>query len=489
MTFFDGAPVPTTPHPGGDDLFIRNVLLWGTEDSAPPESPKSQKDRPVDISIRSGRIDGIAPSGMLKPEGRRVVEGGGRSAIPGLVDVHVHFRDPGLTYKEGWVRGSRGAVHGGVTSIVEVQNCPPLSTSTQAIEERLAYVESRSLVDFGCLGNLLADSVPELEGIAPRVPAIKLFLGCSTGVGGQDDPDEIRALFEAAARAGRMVVAHCEDQALLNAGEAAYPNATAMVHHLVRSAEAEVVSIRLAIDCLRETGGALHVFHITSAGGVQLVRDAKAEGLAVFATTAPHYLLLSCEDAERLDCFIKVNPSVKTKADGAAILAGLKDGTVDGIGTDHAPHPIEHKTRVYGKAPSGMPSIDLLWPLTLELVRRGDLTPQQALVAVTSGAAASMRIADKGRLELGLDGDLVLFDPNATRTVVAADLPSTSKWSCYDGMQLAGFPEVVVRRGTLLMDEGVILGLDGPDGDDPGDVVVAGGKPLRLEATRPKSLA
>ncbi len=476
---FDAAPVPTSPHPGGDDLVLRNIRLWALDqrEAAPL----------MDISIRSGRIDGISPAGELATAGRAELNGRGRAAIPGLVDVHVHFRDPGLTYKEGWVRGSRGAIHGGVTSIVEVQNCPPLSTSVQAISDRLEYVESRSLIDFGCLGNLLDDSVPELEGIAARVPAIKLFLGCSTGVGGQDNPEQVLALFAAAARAGRMVVAHCEDQALLNAGEKSFPDATAKEHHLVRSAEAEVESIRLAINCVRQTGGALHVFHITSAGGVQLVRDAKAEGLAVFATTAPHYVLLSCEDAERLDCFIKVNPSVKTKADGAAILAALRDGTVDGIGTDHAPHPREHKTREYSKAPSGMPSIDLLWPLTLELFRRGELTAKQAVQSVTSGAAASMRIADKGRLEVGFDGDVVLFDPVKTRTVVAAHLPSTSKWSCYEGMELAGFPEVVVRRGSILMNEGVILGCDGPDGD-AGEKVANGGKPLRLEATRPQTL-
>jgi dihydroorotase len=477
MTSFDEAPVPATEHPGGKDLIIRNVRLWA-EDQSPTAAT-------CDLAIEAGRIKAVGP-GLANPGAWPEVDGKGRAAIPGLVDVHVHFRDPGLTYKEGWVRGSRGAIHGGVTSIVEVQNCPPLSTSTALIIERLAYVESRSLIDFGCLGNLLADSVPELPGIAEKVPAIKLFLGCSTGVGGQDNPEEVLALFEAAACAGRMVVAHCEDQALLNAGEAAYPNATAEQHHLVRSSEAEVESIRLAVDCLRKTGGALHVFHITSAGGVQLVREAKAEGLHVFATTAPHYVLLSCEDAARLDCFIKVNPSVKTKADGAAVLAALKDGTVDGIGTDHAPHPIEHKTRVYNKAPSGMPSIDLLWPLTLELVRRGDLTAAEAVHAVTAGSAASMRIADKGSLAVGFDGDVVLFDPAKERVVVAADLPSTSKWSCYDGMSLAGFPEVVVRRGELLMDEGAILGADGPDGDD-GEAVIHGGKPLRLEAVRPKA--
>jgi len=465
MQDFQTRPVPTGPHPGGQDLFVRAAKLWPSEDL-------------VDVSIRAGQIDCLGAAGsdpLLEPAGRSVVEASGRSVIPGLVDVHVHFRDPGLEWKEGWQRGSRGAVHGGVTSVVEVQNNPPLTTSLERMHERQAYVAERSLVDFGLLANLLEDSLPDLAETAKLTPAFKLFLGCSTGLSGQSDEPTIRRLFAGAAKAGRMIVAHCEHEATLDADAARYPDATAAEHHLVRSAEAERRSIEQALKCMRLEGGALHVFHITSRAGVEVVRRARAEGLAVFASTAPHYALLSCEDAGSLGNRLRVNPSVKTPDDREAILEGLIDGTIDAIGTDHAPHPFEHKDRPYKKAPSGMPSIDLLWPLTLELVRRGKLTPELALQVVTNKAADSMRLADKGRLEVGFDGDLVLFDPDATRTVRGEDLPSTSKWSAYEGWQLAGFPEVVVRRGEVLF-----------DGDFAGALGAAGGAPLRLEATAPE---
>lgn len=465
MQDFRERPVPCGAHPGGQDLLVRGALRWPTEER-------------VSISIRDGRIDCIGAEGsdrLLEAGGRKVLEAEGRSVIPGLVDVHVHFRDPGLEWKEGWRRGSRGAVHGGVTSVVEVQNNPPLTTSIERMRERREYVAERSLVDFGLLANLLEDSLPTLSETAKLTPAFKLFLGCSTGLSGQSDEATIRRLFAAAAKAGRMIVAHCEHEATLDADAARYPDATAAEHHLVRSAEAEERSIEQALKCMRLEGGALHVFHITSRAGVEVVRKARAEGLPVFASTAPHYALLSCEDAGTLGNRLRVNPSVKTPDDREAILEGLIDGTIDAIGTDHAPHPLEHKERPYKKAPSGMPSIDLLWPLTLELVRRGKLDAKLALASVTAKAADSMRLADKGQLEVGFDGDLVLFDPNAERVVSGAELPSTSKWSAYEGWSLAGFPEVVVRRGEVLFDGGLT-----------GDELAAGGAPLRLEAAAPE---
>jgi dihydroorotase len=330
----------------GGSLFVRDARSY-------PPSPEA---RPVDVRIRDGRID--ASGADLDSQGLPVLEAAGRTVIPGLVDVHVHFRDPGLAHKEGWERGSAGALYGGVTSVVEVQNNPPLSTSLEALLHRVEHVRARSRVDFGVLANLLPDSVPELAAMAPHTPAFKCFLGGSTGLGGQTDEGTIRQLFDAAARAGRMVVAHCEDEDLLRAGKRAHPDATAAEHHLVRSTEAEVRSVAKSIEHAEATGAELHVFHLSTAEGAALVRAAQARGVRVSASTAPHYLLLTCEDAPRLGNRLKVNPSIKTPADAAGLIAALADGTVDAIGTDHAPHPLEEKERPYAKAPSGMPSVE-----------------------------------------------------------------------------------------------------------------------------------
>ena len=447
--------------PRGPDLLIRGAQSF-------PPGPGAGI---LDVRLVAGEIEAVGAE--LEPGDLPVLDAGGLTVIPGLVDVHVHFRDPGLARKEGWESGSAGALHGGVTSVVEVQNNPPLSTDLEALQSRIEHVRARSRVDFGCLANLTRASVGELAAMAPHTPAFKCFLGGSTGMGGILDRAELLRLFEGAARAGRMIVAHCEDEDLLRAGARAHPEATARDHHRVRSSEAEEVSIRTAVELARETGARLHVFHISTAGGLEEVRAARREGLPVGASTAPHYLLLSCEDAERLGNRIKVNPSVKTPADARALLRGLAEGAVEAIGTDHAPHPLEEKERPYAKSPSGMPSVDLLWPLTFELCRRGLLEPELALATVTSAAADSLNLPRKGRLAPGFDGDLVLFDPEETRVVRGSELPSRSKWSAYEGMELAGFPRVVVRRGEVVFRDGAVTG-------------EAGGRPLELRPPAPR---
>jgi dihydroorotase len=432
--------------------------------------PPSSRGVSIDVRVVDGVIDAIGTD--LDAGSLPRLDAQGLTLIPGLVDVHVHFRDPGLAHKEGWDTGSAGALHGGVTSVVEVQNNPPLSTSRAALESRIAHVRAISRVDFGCLANLLPESLPELESMAPLTPAFKCFLGGSTGLGGQTDRTTLRDLFAGAARAGRMIVAHCEDEEILRREKQRFPDATAAEHHLVRPTIAEVESIRTSIELVRETGAELHVFHLSSSAGADLVREARKHGLPVSASTGPHYIWLSNEDAPRLGNLLKVNPSIKAREDNEGILAALRDHSIDAIGTDHAPHPLEEKQRAYAKAPSGMPLVDLLWPLMYELVRRGRLDAATALESVTSRAAESLHLPRKGKLARGFDGDLVLFDPEETRRVIAKELPSRSKWSAFEGWELAGFPRVVVRRGEIVFRDGSVLGN-------------AGGIPLDLEPPRP----
>lgn len=445
----------------GGDLFVRGARAYPPGPSAPV----------IDVAIRGGVVEAVGE--RLGTRGLPVLEAQGLTVIPGLVDVHVHFRDPGLAHKEGWEHGSAGALHGGVTSVVEVQNNPPLSTSLEALLARLEHVRARSRVDFGCLANLLPESVPELADMAPYTPGFKLFLGGSTGVGGETDDAVLRELFAGAARAGRPVVGHCEDEELLRAGKRAHPRATAAEHHLVRSAESEIVAVQKSLRWVAETGAALHVFHVSTRGACERIGAARRRGLPVWSSTGPQYVLLSNEDAPRLGNRMKINPSIKTRDDNAGILAALRAGDVDAIGTDHAPHTVEEKAREYAHAPSGMPSVDLLWPLTWELVRRGLLDAHTALAAVTERAAASMQLPRKGRLAPGYDGDLVLFDPDERRRVVGLELPSRSKWSAYEGLELGGFPRTVVRRGEVAFADGRVQ-------------CEAGGRPLDLPPPAPR---
>ncbi|MBM3989520.1 MAG: amidohydrolase family protein [Planctomycetes bacterium] len=455
----------STPDSRGESLWIGGARSY-------PPLPQSLA---VNIRIREGVIEAVGPD--VEAQGLPRLDAGGLTAIAGLVDVHVHFRDPGLEHIEGWDMGSQGALHGGVTSVVEVQNNPPLSTTRRALEERLEHVSKRARVDYGCLANLVEASLPELVAMAPLTPAYKCFLGGSTGLGGVLDDDLLARLFEGAAEAGRMVVAHCEDEAILQRDKRRLvddnPDATVALHHLARSTEAEVESVRKAIELAERYGTWLHVYHVSSAEAAAQIRRARARGLNVRSSTGPHFLLLSCEWADTLGNLLKVNPSIKTRADSLGLCAALAALDVDAIGTDHAPHPLEYKQRAYAKAPSGMPSVDLLWPLTFELVVRGWLDPQVALDSVTWRAAQSFHLPRKGRLARGYDGDVVLFDPEQRFTVRASALPSRSKWSAYEGWELRGQPQVVVRRGAVVWRDGAAQ-------------VEAGGRALDLEPPRPR---
>jgi len=448
--------------PRGRSLLVRGARSY-------PPGPDSQ---PIDIAFQDGVIVGVGRE--LARGSPPVLEARGLTAIPWLVGVHVHFRDPGSEHKEGWDHGSAGALHGGVTNVVEVQNDPPLSTSDEALVARIEHVRARSRVDFGCLANLLPESVPELAAMAPLTPAFKLFLGGSTGLGAETDDDALRSLFAAAARAGRRIVGHCADEEMLRAGKRAFPNATASEHHLVRSSASEIESVQKSIAWVEETGATLHVSHVSTRGACESIGAEMRGGLPVCGSTGPQYAYLSNEDAPRLGNLLKINPSIKTCDDNAASRAALRVGDVDAIGTDQAPHPLAEKQREYAYAPSGMPSVDLLSPPTCELVRTGRLDAATALACVTDRAADSLALPRKGRLSAGFDGDVVLFDATSSRRVVGAEPPSRSKWSAYEGQELFGFPEVVVRRGEVAFDGGRVA-------------VEAEGRPLDLEPPTPRA--
>ena len=412
----------------------------------------------TDLRVADGRI--VELGGRLPVLlGEQVVDLAGRWLLPGLVDCHVHFREPGLVRKEGYATGSAGALHGGVTSVLEIQNNPPLMETRQLLERKIESLRGVSRVDFAPYGSLTLASLPHLAEIAPRVAAVKCFLGCSTGAGGVETEAEMRRLFSGAAGAGVKIVAHCEDNRVMARAAAAATPEQAARHDLLRPVEAEVESVRDAIRVAGEVGAVLHVFHLSTAEGGRLVAAAAAAGQAVTGTTAPHYLLVTHEDAIRApENRFKVNPSIKSAANGEVLRRLLADGALQGVGTDHAPHPLAEKARPYSKAPSGFPSIDLLLPLLVAVHDRHGLPLERALEAVTRAPAEEFGLHRKGRLETGADADLVIADPDLRRQVDEAALPSKSKWSPYHGWELRAFPQRVFLRGVEVFRDGRVVG-------------------------------
>jgi len=408
-----------------------------------------------------GRILAVGP-GLDVPEGAETLDARGRTLLPGLVDCHVHFREPGLERKEGYATGSAGALHGGVTTVCEIQNNPPLMESGERLQAKLDALRGVSRVDYAPYGSLTMDALPHLDSLRGLCPAVKCFLGCSTGAGGVKSEAEMRALFEGAARAGLLVVAHCEDNAIMDRAAAEVSPEQETRHDLLRPRASEVQSIRDALRVAKEVGARLHVFHVSTAEGARLVAEAAAAGQDVGLSTGPHYLLVTAEEAhDAPQNRFKVNPSIKYEEDRDDLARMLGAGTVRIVGTDHAPHPLDEKARPYAKAPSGFPSIDLLLPLMYAVADRHGIPEEAVLASVTRAPADEFGLTAKGRLEPGADADFLLVDPGAQHIVNEVMLPSKSKWSPYHGRMLRGFPEAVWLRGRQVWRRGMVQGAPG----------------------------
>ena len=390
-------------------------------------------------------------TGLEQHEGEEFVALEGKWLLPGLVDCHVHFREPGLVRKEGYLTGSAGALHGGVTTVLEIQNNPPLMENGALLRKKITDLQGVSRVDYAPYGSLTEASLPTLHELVGMTPAVKCFLGCSTGAGGVKDEASMRALFSKAAEVGLKIVAHCEDNKIMDAAAASASETEAVRHDYMRPVEAEVQSIRDAIRVAGEVGAVLHVFHISTAEGGRLVAEARKSGQPVTGTTAPHYLIADAEEAAaKHENRFKVNPSIKSMENQDGLRELVAAGLLEGVGTDHAPHPLEEKARPYAKAPSGFPSIDLLLPLLVAIADDSGMSMEAALASVTCIPADEFGLANKGRLEVGADAVLVVTDPDERFVVDETSLPSKSKWSPYHGREMRARPERVWLRGRVV---------------------------------------
>ena len=418
----------------GGDLYVGGGRLF-----------RRGREERADLLVEGGRI--VRIGSFPPPKGVEVLDASGLLVLPGGIDNHVHFREPGLAEKEGYHSGTRGALHGGVTCVLEIQNNPPLLLDGASCRAKDALVGPKAWTDYGFYGNLVPDSVDRLEEMKPWCAALKLFAGGTTGMAAAGDYGSIRRLLGAAARAGFLTAAHCEDPGILAAAPPAEGLEARDQGLLVRPPVAEWVSVAALLELVRETGAELHVFHVSTERGAELVAAAREEGLPVTASTCPHYLYFEAGDAGRLGNLLKVNPGIHGPREREALRKALAAGRVQVWSTDHAPHFREEKERPYGEAPSGIPSVDLFWPLLLELVHRGVLDLERAVEAASAAPARIHGLSGKGALEEGMEGDLVLVAWEEKRPVRAEELPSRAAYSPYEGMELRGWPQVTVLRG------------------------------------------
>lgn len=408
-------------------------------------------ERRADVLVRGGHVVEVG-EGL---RGEETLDASGCIVTPGLVDVHVHLREPGMEEAETIETGARAAALGGYTAIVAMPNTTPPLDDPAVVASVLAAgaratceVASSGAITKGRMGRELAP-MGELYRLGVRIFTDDGDCVADAGV-------MRRALEYSLALPGAVVSQHAEDPALVGNGAMHEGEWSSRLGIPGRPAAAEEVIVARDLILAGVTGARVHFQHVSTAGAVELVRAAKAKGLPVSAEACPHHFTLTDACCASFDPVFKVNPPLRTEADLAAIKAGLADGTIDVIATDHAPHPTEAKERPFEEAPSGMLGLEtalaLVWE---ELVRPGVLTPAQAFAAASWKGAAIAGLAHQGRpVDPDAVANLCVFDPEHRWEVVAGRLASKARNTPYAGRTLTGRVRHTVLRGEVVVRDG-----------------------------------
>ncbi len=369
----------------------------------------------------------------------------GLTAIPALIDPHVHFRVPGGEHKEDWKTAAVAALHGGVTTVCDMPNNSPPCTTIEALNEKKRLIDAQlKSVDIPLRYGLYfgADKAHfnEIAAASSSCVALKIFMGCSTGGLVIDTDEALDEAFRLAAEAGMLVAVHAEDEALLAKARDEFAGAAdPALHSRMRPKEAAIRATAKAIGLARKHGASLYILHMSTKEEAALVRAAKQEGLPVYAEATTHHLFLTEEDYAAFGTLVQMNPPLRSKEDQEALWEAILDGTIDTIGTDHAPHTLEEKNQPFGKAPSGIPGVETLLPLMLDAVHHGKLTLEK-LIDLTHTNPRKI-------FNLPPNDDIVLVDLDMEMTVTDEMIKSKCGWTPYRGRTLRGWPEYVILDG------------------------------------------
>ena len=395
--------------------------------------------------MEDGIISAAGPS-LTAPADAEIIDAEELLVSYGFCDLHVHFREPGNPEKETIRTGSAAAAHGGYTTVCAMPNLNPVPDSPEHLAVEQALIDEEACIDVLPYGSITEGRKGgELVDFAAMKGSCVAFSDDGSGV--QADGVMLRAM-EEAARQGCIIAAHCEDNSLLNGGYIHDGRYCAAHGHRGICSESEWRQIERDLELCAETGCRYHVCHISTKESVELIRKAKASGVRVTCETAPHYLLL-CEDELQEDGRFKMNPPLRSADDREALIAGLADGTIDAIATDHAPHTAEQKSRGLEGSAMGIVGLETAFPvLYTGLVCTGRISLERLLEALTDGPRKAFGL--QGRLEQGAAADLVLIDTGKTYRIDSRDFFSKGKATPFDGWEVRGKVARTVKRGETV---------------------------------------
>ena len=408
------------------------------------------------VAIDDGIIVAVGKDNVL-PDAENILNAGGSYIFPGLMDPHVHYRDPGLTYKEDFTTGSTAAVYGGITSVLDMPNVKPITADPEQILYREKLIQEKAYCDIMLVGVVVQDNPHQIIPMA-KAGAIgfKIFLGSTIGnIPAPDDGVLVDALGYVA-ETGLRIGFHAENDQILKHRtrqlmEAGRIDARAFVESRPAICEAESIQ-RMGLFA-KYTGTKIHIYHLSSADGLDMIEEHRKKGVDITTETGPHYMFLSEEDMDEYGTVLRMNPPVRSKEHGLALWEGVMDGRVNFIADDHSPHAEEEKMKGIWEAISGFVGVETLMQVMWSegVVKRGMPVNHFVKMCSENGARAWDCYPQKGSLQVGSDGDLTIFDPNRKWQIDRQKLHSKGKvtpWHLWEG---EGMPVGTIVRGNVMM--------------------------------------
>lgn len=406
-----------------------------------------------DVQISGSTIAQVAPSLPESAVGAadKEIDATGLTLLPGVIDPQVHFREPGLEYKEDLFTASCACAKGGVTSFLEMPNTQPLTTTQALLDDKLQRAAAKCVVNYGFFMGATAETLPDLLTANPT-PGIKIFMGSMHGPLLVDEATTLEKLF---ANGQRLIAVHAEDQARIRERRQQFVGITdPAVHSQIQDNQAALMATQLALNLSKKYQRRLHILHLSTAEEAELLRQDKPAW--VTAEVTPQHLVLNTSAYETIGTLAQMNPPLRSPHDNEVLWQALRDGVLDFIATDHAPHTLEEKAKGYPNTPSGMPGVETSLPVMLTQAQQGRCTVPQVANWMSTVVAKAYGIPNKGVIAPGYDADLVLVDLETYRPVRREELLTKCGWSPFEGWNLTGWPVVTLVGGQVVYEQGKV---------------------------------